>query len=203
VREELVWSSHASRSDRGLKRSKSFSLAANRWSASVLFGNRRDLPTRVRGEVNAPSSARGSEITMCASRRRERPTTRSPSESVRAGLSGHPQTHHLPICPLSSQMDDLTHQQIGWTTVSKPHCHWVSRIIVQKFATICRKRTPSGRLMFQIIGAMAEFERALIQERVRVRFPAIVPSKIFSCSTAWSLPAQPKTICNQADPART
>lgn len=28
-------------------------------------------------------------------------------------------------------------------------------------------RNPSGRLMFQIIGAMAEFERALIQERVR------------------------------------
>jgi DNA invertase Pin-like site-specific DNA recombinase len=27
--------------------------------------------------------------------------------------------------------------------------------------------TPSGRLMFQIIGAMAEFERALIHERVR------------------------------------
>jgi DNA invertase Pin-like site-specific DNA recombinase len=27
--------------------------------------------------------------------------------------------------------------------------------------------TPSGRLMFQLIGAMAEFERALIQERVR------------------------------------
>src|SRR5579872_7369838 len=27
--------------------------------------------------------------------------------------------------------------------------------------------TPSGRLMFQIIGAMAEFERALIQKRVR------------------------------------
>jgi DNA invertase Pin-like site-specific DNA recombinase len=27
--------------------------------------------------------------------------------------------------------------------------------------------TPSGRLMFQIIGAMGEFERALIQERVR------------------------------------
>lgn len=27
--------------------------------------------------------------------------------------------------------------------------------------------TPSGRLMFQIIGAMAEFERTLIQERVR------------------------------------
>lgn len=27
--------------------------------------------------------------------------------------------------------------------------------------------TPQGRLMFQIIGAMAEFERALIQERVR------------------------------------
>jgi DNA invertase Pin-like site-specific DNA recombinase len=28
-------------------------------------------------------------------------------------------------------------------------------------------RTPSGRLMFQIIGAMSEFERSLIQERVR------------------------------------
>src|SRR5207249_5307984 len=27
--------------------------------------------------------------------------------------------------------------------------------------------TPSGRLMFQIIGAMAEFERALIRERVQ------------------------------------
>jgi DNA invertase Pin-like site-specific DNA recombinase len=27
--------------------------------------------------------------------------------------------------------------------------------------------TPSGRLMFQIIGAMAEFERTLIQERVK------------------------------------
>jgi DNA invertase Pin-like site-specific DNA recombinase len=27
--------------------------------------------------------------------------------------------------------------------------------------------TPSGRLMFHVIGAMAEFERALIQERVR------------------------------------
>src|SRR5207302_5964800 len=27
--------------------------------------------------------------------------------------------------------------------------------------------TPAGRLMFQIIAAMAEFERALIQERVR------------------------------------
>ena len=27
--------------------------------------------------------------------------------------------------------------------------------------------TPSGRLMFQIIGAMAEFEKALIQERVK------------------------------------
>ncbi len=26
---------------------------------------------------------------------------------------------------------------------------------------------PSGRLMFQIIGAMAEFERSLIQERVK------------------------------------
>ena len=30
-----------------------------------------------------------------------------------------------------------------------------------------RPVTPSGRLMFQIIGAMAEFERSLIQERVR------------------------------------
>jgi DNA invertase Pin-like site-specific DNA recombinase len=27
--------------------------------------------------------------------------------------------------------------------------------------------TPAGRLMFNVIGAMAEFERALIQERVR------------------------------------
>jgi DNA invertase Pin-like site-specific DNA recombinase len=27
--------------------------------------------------------------------------------------------------------------------------------------------TPSGRLMFQVIGAMSEFEKALIQDRVR------------------------------------
>jgi DNA invertase Pin-like site-specific DNA recombinase len=27
--------------------------------------------------------------------------------------------------------------------------------------------TPSGRLMFQVVGAMAEFERSLVQERVR------------------------------------
>jgi DNA invertase Pin-like site-specific DNA recombinase len=27
--------------------------------------------------------------------------------------------------------------------------------------------TPSGRLMFQVIGAMAKFERSLVQERVR------------------------------------
>ena len=36
--------------------------------------------------------------------------------------------------------------------------------------------TPSGRLMFQIIGAMAEFERALIQERVKAGL-AIARSK--------------------------
>ena len=30
--------------------------------------------------------------------------------------------------------------------------------------------TPSGRLMFQIFGAMAEFDRALIQESVRASF---------------------------------
>ena len=29
------------------------------------------------------------------------------------------------------------------------------------------EKAPSGRLLFQIIGAMAEFERSLIQERVR------------------------------------
>ncbi len=32
--------------------------------------------------------------------------------------------------------------------------------------------TPSGRLMFQFIGAMAEFERALIQERVKAGLSA-------------------------------
>ena len=35
--------------------------------------------------------------------------------------------------------------------------------------------TPSGRLMFQIIGAMAEFERALIQERVRAECATPAP----------------------------
>jgi len=38
------------------------------------------------------------------------------------------------------------------------------------FVSLCDNldlSTPSGRLMFQIIGAMAEFERSLIQERVR------------------------------------
>src|ERR1035438_3659886 len=39
-----------------------------------------------------------------------------------------------------------------------------------QFVSLCDNldlTTPSGRLMFQIIGAMAEFERALIQERVK------------------------------------
>lgn len=37
----------------------------------------------------------------------------------------------------------------------------------EPFPDIGRAICASGRLMFQIIGAMAEFERALIQERVR------------------------------------
>jgi DNA invertase Pin-like site-specific DNA recombinase len=40
--------------------------------------------------------------------------------------------------------------------------------------------TPSGRLMFQIIGAMAEFERSLIQERVRAGLRnALAKGKVF------------------------
>ena len=35
--------------------------------------------------------------------------------------------------------------------------------------------TPSGRLMFQIIGAVAEFERALIQERVKAGLDVLGP----------------------------
>jgi len=37
--------------------------------------------------------------------------------------------------------------------------------------------TPSGRLMFQIIGAMAEFERSSIQERVRAGLRAKLKGK--------------------------
>ena len=40
----------------------------------------------------------------------------------------------------------------------------------RQFVSLCDNldlTTPSGRLMFHVIGAMAEFERALIQERVR------------------------------------
>lgn len=40
-------------------------------------------------------------------------------------------------------------------------------MIGSKYACPRWKCTASGRLMFQIIGAMAGFERALIQERVR------------------------------------
>jgi DNA invertase Pin-like site-specific DNA recombinase len=39
--------------------------------------------------------------------------------------------------------------------------------LVSSFRDNLDLSTPSGRLMFQIIGAMAEFERSLIQERVR------------------------------------
>ena len=38
--------------------------------------------------------------------------------------------------------------------------------------------TPSGRLMFQIIGAMAEFERALIQERVKAGMRNAAPRAV-------------------------
>ncbi len=42
-----------------------------------------------------------------------------------------------------------------------------ARVAFVSFGDNLDLSTPSGRLMFQIIGAMAEFERALIQERVR------------------------------------
>jgi DNA invertase Pin-like site-specific DNA recombinase len=60
--------------------------------------------------------------------------------------------------------------------------------------------TPSGRLMFQIIGAMAEFERSLIQERVKAglrnarereasRPPAYIhePKSIGDSSRFWGI----------------
>jgi DNA invertase Pin-like site-specific DNA recombinase len=63
--------------------------------------------------------------------------------------------------------------------------------------------TPSGRLMFQIIGAMAEFERSLIQERVkaglrnarakgkkfgrpRVKIDAVRVAELRSAGFSWS-----------------
>jgi len=45
----------------------------------------------------------------------------------------------------------------------RPRCSWRG---VRFPAHNLDLSTPSGRLMFQIIGAMSEFERALIQERV-------------------------------------
>src|SRR5882672_4365290 len=54
--------------------------------------------------------------------------------------------------------------------------------------------TPSGRLMFQIIGAMAEFERSLIQERVRAGLRnAILNGKRLG---------RPRRIVNGAEMAR-
>src|SRR5882724_10383652 len=54
--------------------------------------------------------------------------------------------------------------------------------------------TPSGRLMFQIIGAMAEFERSLIQERVRAGLRnAILKGKTLG---------RPRRIVNGAEMAR-
>jgi hypothetical protein len=44
--------------------------------------------------------------------------------------------------------------------------------------------TPSGRLVFQIIGAMAEFERALIQERVKAGLRNVT-------SAVWLSPPKP------------
>jgi DNA invertase Pin-like site-specific DNA recombinase len=45
--------------------------------------------------------------------------------------------------------------------------------------------TPSGRLMFQIIGAMAEFERSLIQERVKAGLGTRKPKASASGARAW------------------
>jgi DNA invertase Pin-like site-specific DNA recombinase len=62
--------------------------------------------------------------------------------------------------------------------------------------------TPSGRLMFQIIGAMAEFERALIRERVkagifhaRARGKHIGrPKALVDCQAVNTLRAQGKSL---------
>jgi DNA invertase Pin-like site-specific DNA recombinase len=44
---------------------------------------------------------------------------------------------------------------------------WAYGVAFVSFRDNLDLSTPSGRLMFQIIGAMAEFERSLIQERVK------------------------------------
>jgi DNA invertase Pin-like site-specific DNA recombinase len=54
--------------------------------------------------------------------------------------------------------------------------------------------TPSGRLMFQIIAAMAEFERSLIQERVR--------AGLRNAKLKGKMLGRPRRIVNRDDMAR-
>jgi DNA invertase Pin-like site-specific DNA recombinase len=67
--------------------------------------------------------------------------------------------------------------------------------------------TPSGRLMFQIIGAMAEFERSLIRERVcsglknaRAQGKQLGrPRRIVDCDRIVRMKAKGKSLRNIAD----
>src|SRR6267142_6588043 len=67
--------------------------------------------------------------------------------------------------------------------------------------------TPSGRLMFHVIGAMAEFERSLIQERVRAGLRNALakgtklgrPRRIVDAARIARLRAQGRTVREIAD----
>jgi len=61
--------------------------------------------------------------------------------------------------------------------------------------------TPSGRLMFQIIGAMAEFERALIQERVRAGL--LSPRFRLGSDVMSSQPSRAHTTKNTRSPSHS
>jgi resolvase-like protein len=95
--------------------------------------------------------------------------------------SGHLQLEGITAGTESTDVGDAHQRKIDAVLVWKiDRFGWSLKHLVNSLADLSAYRvafislrdnfdlsTPSGRLMFQIIGAMAEFERSLIQERVR------------------------------------
>src|ERR1019366_8110195 len=114
-----------------------------------------------------------SELREYASRRGWTITSEYVDNGVSGSKESRPQLNQLMAAALRREFDAVLVWKIDRFGRSLKH-------LVNALADLCAYgvafvsfrdnldlSTPSGRLMFQIIGAMAEFERSIIQERVR------------------------------------
>lgn len=114
-----------------------------------------------------------SELRECASRRGWEIATEYVDQGVSGSKESRPQLNQLMADAYRRKFDAVLVWKIDRFGRSLKH-------LVNALADLCAYgiafvsfrdnldlSTPSGRLTFQIIGAMAEFERSLIQERVK------------------------------------